>query len=48
MPELFIKRALTSKMADVVRHLPGSHSPFLSRPAELADLVDEVTTALDA
>lgn len=48
IPEVFIKRALTSKMADVVRHLPGSHSPFLSRPAELADLVDEVTTALDA
>ena len=46
MPELFIKRALTEKMARVVRHLPGSHSPFLSRPANLADMVDEVTAAL--
>jgi pimeloyl-ACP methyl ester carboxylesterase len=30
-------------VAATVRHLPGSHSPFLSRPAELADVLDEVT-----
>ncbi|WP_080036682.1 alpha/beta fold hydrolase [[Actinomadura] parvosata] len=46
MPELFIKRQLT--MTEVVRHLPGDHSPFLSRPGELAGLVDEVTAALPA
>ncbi|WP_433556770.1 alpha/beta fold hydrolase [Pseudonocardia xinjiangensis] len=32
--------------ADLVRHLPTSHSPFLSRPAELADLVGEISDAL--
>jgi pimeloyl-ACP methyl ester carboxylesterase len=46
LPELFIERAITEKMTDVVRHLPGSHSPFLSRPRELAELIDELTAAL--
>ncbi|MDP9862555.1 MULTISPECIES: alpha/beta hydrolase [Streptosporangium] len=46
LPELFVKRQLT--MADVVRHLPGGHSPFLSRPVELAGLIDEVTRTLAA
>lgn len=46
MPELFVKRAIAEKMATAVRHLPGSHSPFLSRPAELAELIDELTAAL--
>ncbi|MEU5847850.1 alpha/beta hydrolase [Saccharopolyspora shandongensis] len=44
MPELFTQRALQS--ADVVRHLPGGHSPFLARPVELADTIDEVTFTL--
>jgi pimeloyl-ACP methyl ester carboxylesterase len=30
--------------ADLVRHLATSHSPFLSRPAELADLIGEIST----
>lgn len=46
MPGLFIERAVTEQMVEVVRHLPGSHSPFLSRPRELAELVDEVTAVL--
>ncbi|HET6711249.1 alpha/beta hydrolase [Amycolatopsis sp.] len=46
MPEMFIERAVTERMADVVRHLPGGHSPFLARPRELAELIDEVTAAL--
>ncbi|WP_219467423.1 alpha/beta hydrolase [Nonomuraea rhizosphaerae] len=46
LPEVFVKRQLT--MAGVVRRLPGGHSPFLSRPADLADAVDEVTRALAA
>jgi pimeloyl-ACP methyl ester carboxylesterase len=46
MPEPIVKRAITERMTTVVRHLPGSHSPFLSRPAELAELIDEVTAAL--
>jgi pimeloyl-ACP methyl ester carboxylesterase len=32
--------------ADLVRHLPTSHSPFLSHPAELAELVGEISEAL--
>ncbi|GAA3837818.1 alpha/beta hydrolase [Amycolatopsis tucumanensis] len=46
LPGLFVDRAIAQGMADVVRHLPGGHSPFLSRPAELAELVGEVTAAL--
>jgi pimeloyl-ACP methyl ester carboxylesterase len=34
--------------ADLVRRLPTSHSPFLSRPAVLADLIGEISTALAA
>ncbi|MEU4303759.1 alpha/beta fold hydrolase [Kitasatospora aureofaciens] len=29
---------------DTVHHLPGSHSPFLSRPTELAALLDRIAT----
>ncbi|WP_433556768.1 alpha/beta fold hydrolase [Pseudonocardia xinjiangensis] len=32
--------------ADLVRHMPTSHSPFLSRPAELAELISEISAAL--
>lgn len=32
----------------LVRRIPTSHSPFLSRPAELAALLDELATALNA
>jgi hypothetical protein len=32
--------------ADLVRHIATSHSPFLSRPAELADLIGEISGAL--
>ncbi|MFE3451251.1 alpha/beta hydrolase [Nonomuraea sp. NPDC059194] len=46
LPELFVKRQLS--IADEVRHLPGGHSPFLSRPVELADTLDEVTRTLKA
>jgi pimeloyl-ACP methyl ester carboxylesterase len=28
--------------ADVVRHLPGSHSPFLARPAALTDTIEDI------
>ncbi|MFB6720407.1 alpha/beta fold hydrolase [Kribbella sp. NPDC056345] len=38
-PPLFAERAAK---ADVVRYLPGSHSPFLSRPAALADLISDL------
>lgn len=31
-----------SANADVVRHLPGSHSPFLARPAALADTIEDI------
>ncbi|MEV4346280.1 alpha/beta hydrolase [Actinoplanes sp. NPDC049596] len=27
-----------------VRHLPGSHSPFLSRPGDLAAMIDEIAS----
>lgn len=33
--------------AKVVHRLPTSHSPFLSRPAELAALLDSIATDLD-
>jgi hypothetical protein len=29
--------------ASAVHHLPSSHSPFLSAPAELADLLHQIT-----
>jgi pimeloyl-ACP methyl ester carboxylesterase len=41
LPELFVRRGVS--MAAMVRHLPGSHCPFLSRPIALADVIDEVT-----
>jgi pimeloyl-ACP methyl ester carboxylesterase len=28
--------------ADVVRHLPGSHSPFLAQPVALADTIEDI------
>lgn len=34
-----------STRANAVHHLPTSHSPFLSRPAELAALVHQIVTA---
>ena len=34
--------------ADVVRHVSTSHSPFLSRPAELAEIVGEISAELAA
>lgn len=46
MPEPIMKRAVAEGLTDVVRHLPGSHSPFLTRPAELAALLDDVVAAL--
>lgn len=42
-PEVFTNRLARQ---DLVRYLPGSHSPFLSRPGELADLVCEVAEVL--
>jgi hypothetical protein len=33
-----------SARAKNVRRLPTSHSPFLSRPAEPAALIDEIVT----
>ncbi|MBE1495297.1 hypothetical protein H4696_002397 [Amycolatopsis lexingtonensis] len=42
LPALFIERAVEEGRVGVVRHLPGGHSPFLARPAELAGLVDEL------
>jgi pimeloyl-ACP methyl ester carboxylesterase len=30
--------------AKSIRRIPTSHSPFLSRPAELAALLDEIAT----
>jgi hypothetical protein len=38
-PAVFAGRAAK---AEVVRRLPGSHSPFLSRPVELAELICEI------
>ncbi|MFC0438460.1 alpha/beta fold hydrolase [Kutzneria buriramensis] len=46
IPEVFIKRAIDDEMPTLVRRLPGGHSPFLARPAELADVIDEVAAAL--
>jgi pimeloyl-ACP methyl ester carboxylesterase len=43
LPGVFAERG--PAMAATVRHLPGSHSPFLSRPTELADVLDEITQA---
>lgn len=43
LPGVFAERGPT--MAATVRHLPGSHSPFLSRPTELAEVLDEITQA---
>lgn len=37
-PAVFTERL---KAADV-RYLPGSHSPFLSRPRELAELICDI------
>jgi pimeloyl-ACP methyl ester carboxylesterase len=42
-------RVLTEKLpqqADLARHIPTSHSPFLSRPAELADMIGDISTTL--
>ncbi|GAB2850706.1 alpha/beta fold hydrolase [Lentzea nigeriaca] len=39
LPPVFAQRAAK---AEVVRHLPGGHSPFLARPRALADLVCEI------
>ncbi|MCX2947701.1 alpha/beta fold hydrolase [Lentzea sp. NEAU-D7] len=44
-PPLFAERAAK---AGVVRYLPGSHSPFLSRPADLAEVICGVTDELRA
>ena len=38
-PAVFAERAAK---AEVVRYLPGGHSPFLSRPRDLAELVCEL------
>ncbi|WP_167975536.1 alpha/beta fold hydrolase [Lentzea indica] len=38
-PAMFTERAAR---AEVVRYLPGGHSPFLSRPRELAELICEL------
>jgi len=40
LPGVFSERG--PSMAAAVFHLPGSHSPFLSRPAELAGTLDKV------
>ncbi|WP_154697889.1 hypothetical protein [Lentzea guizhouensis] len=42
-PALFADRL---RATAVVRELPGSHSPFLIRPRELAEVVGEVTERL--
>ncbi|WP_410635557.1 alpha/beta hydrolase [Amycolatopsis sp. cmx-4-83] len=42
LPGVIIERAIEGGRVKVVRHLPGGHSPFLARPAELAALVDEI------
>jgi pimeloyl-ACP methyl ester carboxylesterase len=39
LPPVFADRL----RAGAVRHLPGSHSPFLGRPAALAELICDVT-----
>jgi pimeloyl-ACP methyl ester carboxylesterase len=39
------QRALAARCGATVRELPGDHSPFLARPAELADLLVESTGA---
>jgi pimeloyl-ACP methyl ester carboxylesterase len=45
LPGVFAE--LGSSRATVTRRFPGGHSPFLSRPAELADVLDEATQAID-
>jgi hypothetical protein len=42
-PEILTERL--PPQADLVRHLPTSHSLFLSRPAELAEMIGEITEA---
>ncbi|GII56277.1 hypothetical protein Pth03_46660 [Planotetraspora thailandica] len=44
IPEFFQKQG--EGVANLVRHLPGGHSPFLSRPRELADLINEIAQDL--
>jgi len=44
-PPLYAERAAKTGK---VRHLAGSHSPFLSRPVELAELVCEISEELPA
>jgi pimeloyl-ACP methyl ester carboxylesterase len=42
-------KVLTEKLpqqADLARHIPTSHSPFLSQPAELADMIGDIITTL--
>jgi hypothetical protein len=39
------RRVANERLGVAPAELPGSHSPYLSRPAELADLLDEAAQA---
>jgi pimeloyl-ACP methyl ester carboxylesterase len=44
LPQVLMERL--PRLADLARHIPTSHSPFLSRPAELADMIGDISATL--